>query len=148
MVIIISREKTKGRERKGGRRLSKGLCRTHYDVRKEITSRTLQFTTRHLINLTGKSHERGNLCLQGREVSARSTHLFWTYRKPEQKASTEGPSFLAPPGLHAVDWQPDIQPSTDLQFSAGSSCEGKVNEKSEMVLMKRNNQGPGFIQRG
>lgn len=75
MVIIISREKTKGRERKGGRRLSKGLCRTHYDVRKEITSRTVQFTTRHLINLTGKSHERGNLSSRDRSLCPKPTFV-------------------------------------------------------------------------
>lgn len=148
MVVIISREKTKGRERKEGRRLSKGLCRTHYDVRKEVTSRTVQFTTRRLINLTGESHERGNLCLQGTEGLCLKPMFVLDLQKARTERLHKGSSSLAPPGLHAVDWQPDTQPSTDLQFSAGSSCEGKVNDQSEMVLMKRTTRDQVYSREG
>ena len=103
MVVIISREKTKGRERKEDRRLSKGLCRTHYDVRKEVTSRTVQFTTRHLINLTGESNERKSLS-SGDRRSLPEAHVCsglteGQNRKTPQKALPP----WHPPGLHAVD---------------------------------------------
>lgn len=92
---------------------------------------------------------KGNLCLQGTEGLC----LKPTFVLDLQKARTERlhrrPFLLGtPPGLHAVDLQPDTQPSTDLQFSAGSSCEGKVNDQSEMVLMKRNTQDQVLSREG